>query len=186
MTAQKGKDLLLKLDETGIGTIVTVAGLRATRLSFNSDTVDVTTAESAGNWRELLAGAGLRVAAISGSGIFKDAASDAALRRVFFDGTIDHYLRVPFKLCQAAIPVMRKQGKGWIVNLGSLTAQRPFKPYDDFARLGGATVYAAIKAALARFMQGLAAEPAGAREIGFTHWPGPVPSGAGSEKEGTS
>ena len=76
----------------------------------------------------------------------------------FFDGTIDHYLRVPFKLCQAAIPVMRKQGEGWIVNLGSVTAQRPLKPYDDFAREGGATVYAAIKAALARFTQGLAAE----------------------------
>lgn len=88
MAAQKGKDLLLKLDETGSGSFVTVAGLRATRLSFNSDTVDVTTAESAGNWRELLAGAGLRTAAVSGSGIFKDAASDAALRQVFFAGTL--------------------------------------------------------------------------------------------------
>lgn len=87
MTAQKGKDLLLKLDELGAGTFDTVAGLRATRLSFNADTVDVTTAESAGRWRELLAGAGLRTAAISGSGIFKDATSDASLRRVFFDGT---------------------------------------------------------------------------------------------------
>ena len=87
MAAQKGRDLLLKLDETGSGTFETVAGLRATRLSFNAETVDVTTADSAGNWRELLAGAGVRTAAISGSGIFKDAASDAALRRVFFDGT---------------------------------------------------------------------------------------------------
>lgn len=87
MGAQKGRDLLLKLDETGSGIFETVAGLRATRLSFNADTVDVTTAESAGRWRELLAGAGLRSAAVSGSGIFKDAASDAALRRVFFGGT---------------------------------------------------------------------------------------------------
>lgn len=87
MGAQKGRDLLLKLDEAGSGIFQTVAGLRATRLSFNADTVDVTTAESAGRWRELLAGAGLRSAAISGSGIFKDAPSDAALRRVFFDGT---------------------------------------------------------------------------------------------------
>ncbi|MFQ5567141.1 MAG: phage major tail protein, TP901-1 family, partial [Paracoccaceae bacterium] len=88
MAAQKGKDLLLKLDDNGDGIFDTVAGLRATRLSFNSDTVDVTTAESAGNWRELLAGAGLRAAAVSGAGIFKDAASDAALQRVFFNGTI--------------------------------------------------------------------------------------------------
>ena len=64
MTAQKGKDLLLKLDETGGGIFVTVAGLRATRISFNADTVDVTTVESAGNWRELLAGAGLRAAGV--------------------------------------------------------------------------------------------------------------------------
>ena len=87
MAAQKGKDLLLKLDETGGGTFVTVAGLRATRLSFNADTVDVTTVESIGNWRELLAGAGLRTASVSGSGVFKDQASDAAMRRVFFDAT---------------------------------------------------------------------------------------------------
>lgn len=91
MAAQKGKDLLLKLDETGGGSFETIAGLRATRLSFNSDTVDVTTVESVGNWRELLAGAGLRTAAVSGSGIFKDSAADAALRRVFFDGTIPDF-----------------------------------------------------------------------------------------------
>ncbi|MEM7505519.1 MAG: phage major tail protein, TP901-1 family [Pseudomonadota bacterium] len=88
MTAQKGKDLLLKLDEGGGGTFETIAGLRATRLSFNADTVDVTTAESPGQWRELLAGAGLRSASISGSGIFKDEDSDASLRRIFFDSVI--------------------------------------------------------------------------------------------------
>jgi TP901-1 family phage major tail protein len=85
MSAQKGKDILLKLDETGGGSFVTVAGLRASRISFNADTVDVTTSESAGRWRELLSGAGVRSAALSGSGIFKDEASDAAIRRVFFD-----------------------------------------------------------------------------------------------------
>lgn len=87
MGAQKGRDLLLKIDETGAGAFTTVAGLRATRLSFNAASVDVTTAESVGRWRELLAGAGLRSAAISGSGIFKDQASDAAVRQAFFDGT---------------------------------------------------------------------------------------------------
>lgn len=88
MTAQKGKDLLLKLDLAGGGAFQTVAGLRATRLSFNAETVDVTTIDSVGRWRELLAGAGLRSASISGSGVFKDAASDANLRQAFFDGTI--------------------------------------------------------------------------------------------------
>ena len=91
MAAQKGKDLLLKLDEARSGAYATVAGLRATRLSFNADAVDVTTAESAGRWRELLAGAGLRSAAISGNGVFRDAASDAALRRAFFDGSLPSF-----------------------------------------------------------------------------------------------
>ncbi|MGF1445578.1 MAG: phage major tail protein, TP901-1 family [Pikeienuella sp.] len=87
MTAQKGKDLLIKLDETGSGSFTTVAGLRTTRLAFNAATVDVTTADSAGRWRELLAGAGLRSATISGQGVFTDGTADAAIRRVFFDGT---------------------------------------------------------------------------------------------------
>ncbi|MEM7210620.1 MAG: phage major tail protein, TP901-1 family [Pseudomonadota bacterium] len=96
MSAQMGKDILVKLDEAGSGSFVTVAGLRASRISFNADTVDVTTAESAGHWRELLAGAGVKTAAISGSGVFKDDASDAALRSVFFnDGTPGLELVIP-------------------------------------------------------------------------------------------
>jgi TP901-1 family phage major tail protein len=88
MTAQKGRDLLLKIDATGAGSFQTVAGLRSHALAFNAETVDVSHQESAGQWRELLAGAGLKSAAISGSGIFKDAASDATIRGYFFDGTI--------------------------------------------------------------------------------------------------
>lgn len=88
MAAQKGKDLLLKLDASGSGAFVSVAGLRSARLSFNAQTVDSTTAESAGRWRELLAGAGARSASVSGSGIFKDAASDASVRSLFFADSI--------------------------------------------------------------------------------------------------
>ena len=91
MVAQKGKDLLLQVDGDGQGTFSAVAGLRTRSLAFNAETVDVTDSESAGQWRELLAGAGVRTAAVSGSGIFKDAASDAALRRVFFDGTLPEF-----------------------------------------------------------------------------------------------
>ncbi len=85
MAAQKGKDFLLKLDD-GAGNFMTVAGLRTRRLSFNADAVDVTDAESAGRWRELLIGAGVKRASVSGTGIFKDQASDVALNQVFFGG----------------------------------------------------------------------------------------------------
>tara|TARA_R110000824_G_scaffold366730_2_gene555677 strand:- start:212000 stop:212413 length:414 start_codon:yes stop_codon:yes gene_type:complete len=91
MTAQKGKDLLVKLDAGGEGTFVTVAGLRARTLAFNARAVDVTHAESAGQWRELLAGAGVRTASISGRGIFRDATSDADVRQVFFDAAIRNW-----------------------------------------------------------------------------------------------
>jgi TP901-1 family phage major tail protein len=88
MAAQKGKDLLVKLDATGLGGFTTVAGLRTRSLAFNARSVDVTHSESAGRWRELLEGAGVRSAAIAGRGIFRDQASDAAVRQLFFDGTI--------------------------------------------------------------------------------------------------
>jgi TP901-1 family phage major tail protein len=87
MPAQRGKDLLLKLD-MGAGVFETVAGLRATRLSFNADTVDVTNLGSEGRWRELLAGAGVRTAAVSGSGVFRDQATDERARAIFFAGQI--------------------------------------------------------------------------------------------------
>jgi TP901-1 family phage major tail protein len=95
MAAQKGKDLLLKISD-GAGAFVTVAGLRTRRIALNADTVDVTDAESAGQWRELLGGAGVRRASVSGTGIFKDQASDALLRQVFFDGlTRDWQIVIP-------------------------------------------------------------------------------------------
>ena len=86
MAAQSGKDLLVKVDMTGDGLFESAAGLRATRISFNAESVDVTSLESAGGWRELLAGAGVKTASISGSGIFRDAETDERMRQVFFDG----------------------------------------------------------------------------------------------------
>lgn len=88
MAAQNGKDLLIKIDLTGGGQFQTVAGLRATRLSFNAETVDVTSLQSQGGWRELLGGAGVRSAAVSGSGVFLDAGTDDRARQMFFDGSL--------------------------------------------------------------------------------------------------
>ncbi|MBS0528187.1 MAG: phage major tail protein, TP901-1 family [Proteobacteria bacterium] len=94
MGAQKGKDLLLKMSD---GTsFVTVAGLRSRRIAFNAEIVDITNAESTDRWRELLAGAGVKRASLSGRGLFKDAASDALVRQAFFDGAIID--------CQVVVP----------------------------------------------------------------------------------
>lgn len=94
MGAQKGKDLLVKMHD---GTAyVTVAGLRSRRIVFNAELVDITHAESVDRWRELLAGAGVKRASISGRGLFKDAASDALVRQAFFDGVV--------KDCQVIVP----------------------------------------------------------------------------------
>ncbi|MDE2363129.1 MAG: phage major tail protein, TP901-1 family [Hyphomicrobiales bacterium] len=90
MAAQKGKDLLVKVDD-GTGNFVTVAGLRTRRLSLNAGTVDATDSESVGQWRELLVGAGVRRASVAGNGIFKDQASDALVRQIFFDGDLRNW-----------------------------------------------------------------------------------------------
>lgn len=87
MAAQKGKDLLLKTGD-GTGGFTTLAGLRARALALNAEAVDVTHAESAGRWRELLEGAGVKRASLSGAGVFRDQASDALAREMFFNGTI--------------------------------------------------------------------------------------------------
>lgn len=91
MTVQKGKDLLIKLDLTGSGSFETIAGLRASRITFNAQSVDVTTLESTGGWRELLAGAGVRSASITGSGVFRDADTDERARSIFFNGEVPDF-----------------------------------------------------------------------------------------------
>ena len=91
MGAQNGKDLLIKVDMTGDGLFETIAGLRATRVSFNAESVDVTSLESQGGWRELLFGAGVKSAAISGAGVFKDAGTDERARQLFFDGEVPDF-----------------------------------------------------------------------------------------------
>ena len=113
MAAQKGKDILLKIDN-GAGAFQTIAGLRTKRLALNSDSVDITHSESVGRWRELLAGAGVRKASIAGTGIFKDADSDALMRQLFFDGSIrDWQIILPtFGVIQAPFQITSLDYRG--------------------------------------------------------------------------
>ncbi|MRG55975.1 phage major tail protein, TP901-1 family [Phyllobacterium sp. SYP-B3895] len=90
MGAQRGKDILLKIANAA-GSYMTVAGMRSKRIAFNAEAVDVTDADAIGRWRELLGGSGVQRASIGGSGLFKDAQSDALIRQAFFDGTIANW-----------------------------------------------------------------------------------------------
>jgi len=121
------------------GNFETIAGLRATRVSFNAEAVDVTTLDSVGGWRELLAGAGVRSAAISGSGVFRDAATDERARQLLFDGlTPDFQIVIPeFGSVQGAFQVTSLEYAGQLngeatyemslASAGELT----FVPYVD-------------------------------------------------------
>ena len=81
----------MKVDSTGAGVFTTVAGLRSRTLAINAESIDITHQESAGQWRELLSGAGVKSARVTGSGVFKDAASDATVRDYMFNGTIRNW-----------------------------------------------------------------------------------------------
>ena len=87
MSAQNGRDMLLKC-QSSANNFVTIGGLRSRNLGLNATSVDVTHADSAGRWRELMAGAGLRRLSLSGSGIFLDDAAASLVRTLFFETSI--------------------------------------------------------------------------------------------------
>lgn len=92
MAAQKGSDLLIKVGDGASPEVFTaLAGLRSKTLKFNTETVDVTNQDSTGKWRELLEGAGIKSASVSGSGVFTDATADETIRAAKFAGTIKNY-----------------------------------------------------------------------------------------------
>jgi TP901-1 family phage major tail protein len=97
MAGQKGRDVLIKIGDGGAPeAFVTVAGIRAKTISLNARTVDGTSGESASAWRELIAGAGVKSASVSGAGVFKDAGSDALIQQAFFaQGAKNFQLVIP-------------------------------------------------------------------------------------------
>ena len=135
MTAQKGKDLLVKIAD-GAG-FTTVADLRTRRLAFNAETVDVTHSESANRWRELLDGAGVKRASVSGRGLFKDASTDALMRQTFFDGTVVNY--------QIVIPAFGTvQGPFQITNLEFAGEHNGEVTYDMAMESAGEMTFTAV------------------------------------------
>ncbi|MDG2003652.1 MAG: SDR family NAD(P)-dependent oxidoreductase [Novosphingobium sp.] len=71
----------------------------------------------------------------------------------------DTYFLATWHLCHLAIPHMKRQGEGRILNIGSSVVNPPTLPYADYmAARGSETLYGALKTAVHRFSQGLAAE----------------------------
>ena len=86
MPAQKGSAFLLKISDGGSPAAYdTVAGLRTTQMTVTGETVVVTN-KGSGGWRELLAGAGVRQASVSGAGVFLSDEAGEAVRALFFAG----------------------------------------------------------------------------------------------------
>ncbi|MEM8799693.1 MAG: phage major tail protein, TP901-1 family [Pseudomonadota bacterium] len=91
MTIESGRAFLLKIGNgANPPAFETVAGLRATALSINSEVVDVTHKNS-GGWRELLSGAGHRSVALSGAGVFTDSTAEQRVRSNALSGDLDTY-----------------------------------------------------------------------------------------------
>jgi NAD(P)-dependent dehydrogenase (short-subunit alcohol dehydrogenase family) len=69
------------------------------------------------------------------------------------------YFLGPWHLCHLALPHMKRQGEGRILNIGSCVCFPPEQPYDSYySARGFEALYAGLKTGLHRFSQGLAAE----------------------------
>lgn len=136
MAAQKGSDIIIRLGSATASptTFSALAGLRSKTVSLNAEQVDISSADSVNKWRELLAGAGLKNASISGSGVFKDATVEADLRTEFFAQRILTYqIEIPsFCIMEGAFQLTQLQYAGehngettWDISLesaGEITA----------------------------------------------------------------
>ena len=91
MSAQKGRDFLLKIGDGGSPeTFSTVGGFRTNTLKINNETVDATSKDSGGT-KQLLAGAGLHSMSATGSGVFVDDAAFASAHTAAMNNTINNW-----------------------------------------------------------------------------------------------
>lgn len=87
MAAQRGIDIILRVDSDGAGTYQDMAGGQQISLSFNKENVDITSQDDANRWRALLAAAGVKSFSITIRGVFKDAAADQTVRSYLVNDT---------------------------------------------------------------------------------------------------
>ncbi len=94
MPAFGAKDILIRPYVGDAPT--TLTGLRTKQIKINNETVDVTNADSADRWRELLTGVGTRSVEVTGSGVpLTSAIEKATLDTVMAGGALTTDLVVP-------------------------------------------------------------------------------------------
>ncbi|MBN9517456.1 phage major tail protein, TP901-1 family [bacterium] len=91
MAATRGRLMLIKVGSAASGTLL--GGLKTTGFKMNTQPVDISTKDTNG-WRELLEDGSLKSVTISGNGIFKDSATDEAIRAAVFSGSISTFTLV--------------------------------------------------------------------------------------------
>jgi TP901-1 family phage major tail protein len=91
MTATLGRLLALQLDTTGAGAYQTIASVRTKSLKIANEAVDVTDSDSSNQWRELLAGAGVKSMEISFAGLFDDGVYINQVNTLMLAGTIRNW-----------------------------------------------------------------------------------------------
>lgn len=92
MTAQKGKDVVLKIGDgvTPVEGFTTIGGMRLTRLTAGRDALAASDAAS-GPWRRLHVAGGVRRVSLRGEGVFSDSVAEDALRIQALGGDSANY-----------------------------------------------------------------------------------------------
>lgn len=129
MAGQKGNAFLLKRgDGQPTETFTTVGGFRTHTFTINDTEVDVTDKDSVGNWRELLAGAGILGATIGGSGPIKDTVEENNMLTDLTTQAISNYQVIvpgigtfegPFKISEMSYEGPHDAEATWSVTLAS-------------------------------------------------------------------
>lgn len=91
MAIESGAAFLLKISDGNVPEqFVTVAGMRTTQLSLNTDPVVVTN-KGSGGWRELLPTGGIKSVSIAGAGVFTGSAAEMQLKNLALSGMVDRF-----------------------------------------------------------------------------------------------
>lgn len=102
MAASAGRDFALSISLDGGSTFTPLAGMKARSFDINGTNVDVTTADSAGRWQEMLASAGVMSLSIDGQGVWQ---RDAMGKQVIQNMVAQTLMRLRFASSSSGIQI---------------------------------------------------------------------------------